>query len=114
LQRCTDRCGIGVRCSTATADTFRRTIRRFDLRWALWDPGILSTLASHGTSHIIVNADGDENGRLKRYVSGQPGVMLVCTDAIQSIYRLTERSAAEPIERGRSSNVGIGRAERET
>jgi len=67
---------------------------------ALWDPKILPALASHGTSHIIVNADGDENGRLKRYVSGQPGVMLVCSDAIQSIYRLTEKSAAETIERG--------------
>lgn len=72
------------------------------LRYALLlrDEGILTALASHGTSHIIVTPEGDRDGRWKRYLSSQPDVKLVCTEGGQSVYRLTGNAETATIERG--------------
>jgi hypothetical protein len=72
------------------------------LRFALLlrDEGILTDLASQGTSHIIITADHDHDGRWKRYLASQPDVTLVCADGGQNLYRLTGTPSNAVSERG--------------
>jgi hypothetical protein len=72
------------------------------LRFALSlrDEGILTAVASRGTSHIIVTPEGDRDGRWKRYLESQPDVKLVCSDGGQNLYRLIGKAPLETSERG--------------
>jgi hypothetical protein len=72
------------------------------LRFALSlrDEGILTAVASRGTSHIIVTPEVDRDGRWKRYLASQPDVKLVCSDGGQNVYRLTGKAQAQTTESG--------------
>jgi hypothetical protein len=51
---------------------------------------MLTQLAAHGTSHIAINEDHDQDGALRRYVSAHAGAELVCREDRRSLYRLND------------------------
>jgi hypothetical protein len=74
------------------------------LRFALGlrEDDILTELAAHGTSHIVINAANDRDGRLRQFVSQHRGVELVCTEGQQTLYRLGEEKATQSVAQGHS------------
>jgi hypothetical protein len=65
---------------------------RFGL--ALRDHDVLTELAAHGVSDIVVDREPDPDGRWDQYVASHPHASLVCTEGKQSLYRLTSAGVA--------------------
>jgi hypothetical protein len=79
------------------------------LRFALGlrEDTILSELAAHGTSHIVINAANDRDGRLRQFVSQHRGVELVCAEGQQTLYRLGEETTTTPLVQGPPLRVNM-------
>ena len=60
---------------------------------ALRDPDMLTQLAAHGVTDIIVDRS-EAGGRWDKYVASHPRAALVCTEGKQSLYRVTPIAAA--------------------
>jgi F5/8 type C domain-containing protein len=59
---------------------------RFGL--TLRDPDVLTQLATHGVTEVMVDREPDPAGRWDKYVLSHPKARLVCTEGKQSLYRL--------------------------
>lgn len=60
----------------------------------LLDDDVLTQLASHGVSDIVVNAADDPDGVWRRYVGGHNGAQVVCVEGRQTLYRLSAGPSA--------------------
>ncbi len=60
---------------------------RFGL--TLRDPDVLTQLAAHGITDIIVNREEDPGGKWDAYVKSHPYARHLCTEGKQSLYRVT-------------------------
>ena len=80
------------------------------LRWGfqLRDPDVLTKLAAHGVTDIIVDREPDPGGRWDKYVLSNPNARLVCTEGKQSLYRMmhTESRAVAPSD-GRPLPIAV-------
>ncbi len=65
---------------------------RFGL--GLADQDVLTELASHGISDIVVDSTHDPGGTWARYVMGHPGTDVICSQEGRTLYRL--RNSAPP------------------
>ena len=65
---------------------------RFGL--TLRDPDVLTQLAAHEITDIIVNREEDRNGKWDEYVKAHPYARHLCTEGRQSLYRITLPQAA--------------------
>jgi hypothetical protein len=59
---------------------------RFGL--TLRDADVLSQLAAHGVTDIVVDREPDPDGRWDQYVASHPNARLICSEGKQSLYRL--------------------------
>ena len=75
---------MGVRSSTATVDISRRITRALRLGLTLRDPDVLTKLAAHGVTDIIVDREPDPGGRWDKYRVIESQRTLVCTEGKQS------------------------------
>ena len=57
--------------------------------FTLRDPDVLTYLAAHGVTDVIVDREPDPQGHWDRYVSSHPNARLICTEGLQSLYRVT-------------------------
>jgi hypothetical protein len=60
---------------------------RFGL--TLRDPDVLTQLAAHGVTDIVVDREPDPDGRWDKYVASNPNARLICADGRQSLYRIS-------------------------
>ena len=60
---------------------------RFGL--TLRDPDVLTQLAAHDITDIIVNREEDREGKWDEYVKSHPHARHLCTEGKQSLYRVT-------------------------
>ncbi len=60
----------------------------------LRDHDVLSQLAAHGVTDIIVDREPDPDGHWDRYVASHPHAALICTEGKQSLYRVTPAESA--------------------
>ncbi|HKY22550.1 MAG TPA: discoidin domain-containing protein [Vicinamibacterales bacterium] len=67
---------------------------RFGL--ALRDPGVLTQLAVHGISDVVVDREWDPRGDWDDYVRTHPNAKLICTEGAQSLYRVTAPPETSP------------------
>lgn len=81
---------------------------RFGL--SLLEPGILTQLAAHGITDVVVDRDHDPRGIWDRYVRTHPDATRLCTQGRQSLYRLSVPPAAAPVPPGASLPVAVIRA----
>jgi hypothetical protein len=56
---------------------------------SLLEPDVLTQLAAHGVTHVIVDRDQDTRGRWDHYVQSHPLATRICTVGKQSLYRMT-------------------------
>jgi hypothetical protein len=74
----------------------------------LRDPDVLTQLATHGITDVVVDREADPNGRWDAYVSSHPDARLVCTQGQQSLYRITSKPA--PIVNGHPLQMAVIRS----
>jgi hypothetical protein len=60
---------------------------RFGL--TLRDPDVLTQLAAHGITDVVVDRDADPGGKWDSYVLSNKNARLVCTEGQQSLYRIS-------------------------
>ena len=77
---------------------------------SLLDHGILTQLAAHGITDVVVDRDHDPRGIWDRYVRTHPAATLLCTEGRQSLYRLSAPAAAATVPPGASLPVAVIRA----
>jgi F5/8 type C domain len=71
---------------------------RFGL--SLRDDDVLTQLASHGATDVVIDAATDEDGRWRRYVTSHAGVQVVCSDEGRTLYRLPSPPALPSAAKG--------------
>ncbi|MSO56886.1 MAG: hypothetical protein EXQ55_08205 [Acidobacteria bacterium] len=82
---------------------------RFGL--SLHDRDVLTQLAAHGISEIVVDRDIDSDGGWDKYVQSHPGVRHICTEGRQSLYRIAPPPAgAQEVAPGTAIRVSVIRA----
>jgi hypothetical protein len=59
------------------------------------DDDVLTQLASHGVTTIVVNADRDREGVWRKYIAAHKGANVVCDDGRHTMYRLSADSSSE-------------------
>ena len=67
---------------------------RFGL--TLRDQDVLTQLAAHGVTDVIVNRETDAGGKWDAYVASHPRAVLVCAEGKQSLYRVAPAQASKP------------------
>jgi hypothetical protein len=61
-------------------------VLRFGLE--LRDQSVLTVLAAHGASNVVVDTRADEDGSLRRYITSHAGVETVCSEEGHTLYHL--------------------------
>ena len=79
------------------------------LRWGLKlrDPDVLTRLAAHGVTDIVVDREPDPQGRWDRYVLSNPNARLVCTEGKQSLYRIMSTESRSAATGGRPLQIAV-------
>ena len=78
---------------------------RFGL--SLQDDDVLTQLARHGAVGIVINADDDQDGVWRKFVTAHKGVEVVCTEGRQTLYRLNETPAVSAQARGQGTPLPV-------
>jgi hypothetical protein len=73
----------------------------------LRDPDVLTQLAAHGVTDILVDREPEPDGRWDKYVSSHPGARLVCTEGRQSLYRIAPARHQGATSGGRQLPVAV-------
>ena len=77
---------------------------------SLMEPDVLTHLAAHGVTHVIVDREKDTRGRWEQYVQSHPMATRLCTVGKQSLYRMTAPPESAAPAEGVSIKVALLRA----
>jgi hypothetical protein len=76
----------------------------------LRDQEVLTELAAHGVTDIVVDSVPDPDGRWDQYVSAHPNARLVCREGRQTLYRISGVNRAPVTAPGTAVPVAVVRA----